>query len=78
MQVVGHTGWLVAAGLLVGAAACVPLSRWVEGLVFGVTARDTLAYSVAGVVLAVVGLAAAWVPAWRAARMNPTAALRVS
>ena len=78
MQVVGHTGWLVAAGLLVGAAACVPLSRWVEGLVFGVTARDTLAYSVAGIVLAVVGLAAAWVPAWRAARMNPTAALRVS
>jgi putative ABC transport system permease protein len=78
MQVVGHTGWLVAAGLLAGAAACVPLSRWVEGLVFGVTARDTLAYGVAGVVLAVVGLAAAWVPAWRAARMNPTTALRVS
>jgi ABC-type antimicrobial peptide transport system permease subunit len=46
--------------------------------VFGVTARDTLAYGVAGVVLAVVGLAAAWVPAWRAARMNPTTALRVS
>ncbi|HTV03564.1 MAG TPA: ADOP family duplicated permease [Luteitalea sp.] len=78
LQVVGHTGWLIAAGLLTGAAACVPLSRWVEGLVFGVTTRDLAIYGVAGGVLAVVGVLAAWLPAWRAARMNPTAALRVS
>lgn len=76
LEVVGHTGWLVALGLAVGAGACVPLSRWVDGLVFGVTTRDALTYGVAGVMLAVVGLVAAWVPAWRAARMNPTSALR--
>ena len=76
LQVVGHTGWLVAIGLAVGAAVCMPLSRWVEGLVFGVTTRDAMTYGVAGLVLAAVGLVAAWLPAWRAARMNPTSALR--
>ena len=77
-QVVGHTGWLLAAGLLAGAAVCVPLSRWIEGLVFGVTTRDLVTYGVAAAVLALVGLTAAWVPAWRAARMNPTIALRTT
>jgi putative ABC transport system permease protein len=76
LQVVGHTGWLIALGLAVGAAACLPLSRWVDGLVFGVTTRDAVTYAVAGAVLAVVGLVAAWLPAWRAARVNPTSALR--
>jgi predicted permease len=76
LQVVGQTGWLVAAGLLIGVGACVPLSRWVDGLVFGITTRDAVTYAVAGGVLACVGLGAAWLPAWRAARMNPTSALR--
>jgi ABC-type lipoprotein release transport system permease subunit len=55
---------------------CLPLSRWVDGLLFGITTRDVATYAVAGGVLACVGLGAAWLPAWRAARMNPTSALR--
>jgi hypothetical protein len=76
LQVVGHTGWLVALGLAMGVAACFPLSRWVDGLMFGVTARDALTYALAGAALAIVGLGAAWLPAWRASRMNPTIAHR--
>ena len=56
LEVVGPTGWLVAFGLGLGVAACVPLSRWVDGLVFGVTTRDALTYGLAGAVLAVAGL----------------------
>jgi putative ABC transport system permease protein len=76
LQVVGQTAWMLAAGLILGAAACVPLSRGVESVIFGVTARDLVTYVLAGLTLGAVGLAAAWVPAWRAARMNPTSALR--
>ncbi|AMY11321.1 acidobacterial duplicated orphan permease [Luteitalea pratensis] len=65
-----------AERLLMGVAVSVPLARWVEGLLYGVTVRDLGTYAVAGVTLAVVGVAAAWVPAWRASRMNPTSALR--
>ena len=76
LKVVGQIGWLLGAGLLMGVAVSVPLARWVEGLLYGVTVRDVGTYALAGVALAVVGLAAAWVPAWRASRLNPTSALR--
>jgi putative ABC transport system permease protein len=78
LQVVGQTAWLLVSGLIVGVAACVPLSAWIESLVFGITGRDIATYALAGLSLAGVGLAAAWLPAWRAARMNPTSALRSS
>ncbi len=77
LQVVGQTAWLLLAGLVIGVVACVPLSAWVESLIFGITGRDLATYALAGLTLAAVGLAAAWLPAWRAARMNPTSALRI-
>ena len=73
---IGQTGWLLVAGLAIGAAACVPLSAWVDSLVFGITARDVATYALAATALGAVGLGAAWMPAWRASRMNPTSALR--
>jgi ABC-type antimicrobial peptide transport system permease subunit len=76
LQVIGQTGWLLVVGLAIGAAACVPLSAWVESLVFGIAVGDLATYALAGVALAIVGLGAAWLPAWRASRINPTIALR--
>jgi hypothetical protein len=75
-KVVGQVGWLIGAGLLIGGAVSVPLGHWVEGLLYGVTVRDLGTYALAAVALAIVGVAAAWIPAWRASRLNPTSALR--
>jgi predicted permease len=67
---------LVGAGIAVGFAAAVGLTRFLEGLLYGVGATDPL--TVAGVVLllALTGLVAAIVPARRAMRIDPVIAMR--
>lgn len=64
----------------VGAAIALPsiwaLQRFVESQLFGVTPLDPRTIAAAGAVLALVALAGALVPAWRAASVRPTEALR--
>ena len=48
----------------------------VRTVVFGVTPLDPLAYVASAVAAAAVGVAASWLPAWRASRVDPMAALR--
>lgn len=76
--VVGHGSRLVAAGILAGAATSWWASRYVQTLLFELDARDVTTMASAAIVLAVVGLAAAWIPAWRAARTDPAGLLRDS
>jgi ABC-type lipoprotein release transport system permease subunit len=45
-------------------------------LVDGLSVRDPLTYVVTTVALAAVAMAASWIPAWRAARIDPMAVLR--
>jgi predicted permease len=75
-MVLRETTSLVGIGLALGMVLVVPLGRIAEHLLFGLTAHDpgTLA-AVAGAVLAL-GVAAGAIPAWRAARVHPTTALR--
>lgn len=63
-------------GVAIGIVASVALSRWIEGLLFGVTANDPLTLAWVVAVLLTVALIACYVPAWRATRVNPTTALR--
>jgi predicted permease len=78
--VVGLIVRRVAALICVGVAVGVPISLWgaqyVSSLLFGVSAHDPATHAVAILALASVGLAAAWIPAQRAASINPTTALR--
>jgi predicted permease len=74
--VVGQGMRLTVVGLVVGVAAAFALTRLIEQLLFGVTATDPLTFAVVPLLLAGVALAACWIPARRATRMDPLAALR--
>jgi len=67
---------LAAAGVGLGLAAAAGLSRLLEGLLYGVSVRDPLTYAGIAALLAAVALAASAIPALRAARIDPMAALR--
>jgi predicted permease len=74
--VVGEGLKLVAAGAIAGVLAALAVGRVVGALLFGVSATDPVTYVVVVSVLAVVACAACWLPAVRAARVNPMSALR--
>lgn len=75
-HVVRDTAVLVAAGIAMGLAVALLASRAVESLLFGLEPRDTATYVLALGVLAVIGLLASALPAWRASRTSPMHALR--
>jgi predicted permease len=66
----------VFAGLAAGAVAALWIGKYVASLLFSVSPRDPLAFSVAAGVLILVAAAACWIPARRATRVNPIEALR--
>jgi ABC-type antimicrobial peptide transport system permease subunit len=74
--VLTEVGWLVATGAFIGLAAAVALSRLVESQLFGVKAAAPLIFSAAAVVLALAAGLAGYIPARRAARIDPIKALR--
>lgn len=67
---------LVVIGLVCGAFAAWGAAHLLTTMLFGLTTADPFTYAVAAGVLLAVALAAAAIPAWRAARVNPTEALR--
>ena len=66
----------VAIGAVGGAVALVPVTRIMRGYVFGISTADPLSLGIAALVLVTVACAAAYVPARRAARIDPLVALR--
>ena len=74
--VLGQGVRLAALGVLVGVAGAFVAARALSGLLYGVGAADPLTFAVAPLVLIVVALAATFVPAWRAVRVDPLTALR--
>ena len=75
--VVRQGAGLVAAGTLLGLVASAGSARLLESFLFGITTDDRLTLVVAPLVLAGVALLACWLPAHRAARIDPMDALRV-
>ena len=67
---------LTAAGIVIGAVAALTLTRLMGNLLYKVSPRDPLAFASAFVIMSVVALAACFLPAWRATRIDPAQALR--
>jgi predicted permease len=67
---------LAAGGVLLGAIGVLASMRIIRWLLFGVGPRDPATLLVSGLVLFVVALAAGWLPARRATRIDPIQALR--
>lgn len=67
---------MVFIGMVVGIPTTLGLTRLLRGLLFGITPSDPVSFVVTGGLMLVVAAAAAWLPAWRAARVDPMRALR--
>ena len=75
-MVLRQSGAVVGVGITVGLAAALALSRVIAALLFGVSAMDPLTYIAVTVFLLAVAAIASWIPARRAAALDPTTALR--
>jgi putative ABC transport system permease protein len=74
--VMGQGMALAGAGLAIGLAASFALTRLMNGLLYGVSATDLSTFAVAAALLGAVAIAACWLPARRAAQVDPLVALR--
>jgi putative ABC transport system permease protein len=69
---------LTALGVAIGTAAALALTRLLGALLYEVSPTDPITYAAVAILLAVVAAIAAWMPAWRATRIDPLVVLRES
>ena len=74
--VVRQTAWLMSIGIAIGLISAVALSRLIATQLYEVSPRDPATMIVTAMTLAIVGLAAAWLPTRRATRVDPVVTLR--
>jgi predicted permease len=75
-MIISEGGLLVVFGLVLGVIGALSLSRLMQGLLFGVAPHDPVTLVSVSAVMALVGVLACWIPALRAARIDPAVALR--
>lgn len=75
-QILAQGGKLALLGILLGGVAALALTRLMSRLLYGITATDPLTFVSVAVLLAAVALAACYIPARRASRVDPMVALR--
>ena len=71
-----HGLWLTAAGLVLGIGLALVLTRVMSAYLFGVGPMDPVTYAAVSALLAAIALLATYLPARRAARIDPNVALR--
>jgi ABC-type antimicrobial peptide transport system permease subunit len=75
-MILAHGLLLTAIGLGIGVAGALALSRFMESLLWGIEPTDPLTFTGVTLVLALAALAACFVPAYKAARVDPLQTLR--
>jgi len=76
MMFVGRGLRLAAVGVAVGLIAAAALTRLMQSVLYGITPTDPMTFAAVGVGLLAVAALASWLPARRAARVDPMVALR--
>jgi ABC-type antimicrobial peptide transport system permease subunit len=69
-------GVLLVIGLVLGVIGAVFAARVIQGLLFGVTPYDPITFVGVAVMMAAIGIVACWIPALRAARIDPAITMR--
>lgn len=77
-MILGEGGTLLVIGLAAGVLGSLALSRLMQGLLYGVPPHDPITLALVAAGVAAIGLAACWLPALRASRIQPNEALRAS
>jgi putative ABC transport system permease protein len=67
---------MAIAGIALGTAGAWAMTRLLRTLLFGVGERDPVTFAAVAALLATVALVASWLPARRAARVDPLSAMR--
>jgi len=75
--IVRHVSWMVGIGLSLGLAGALTAAQSMRGLLFGIEPWDPLSQTVTIALLGAVAVAAAWIPARRAMRVDPAMVLRM-
>jgi ABC-type antimicrobial peptide transport system permease subunit len=76
LLILRHGLLIAGAGLVLGMAGAVVLTRLMRSLLFGVRPMDSATYLLVGALVAITALAACYLPARRAARLDPMRSLR--
>lgn len=75
-MIFGEVLTLMALGMAVGIGAAYAAARLIKGFLFGLSGMDPLSFAGAGILLAIIGALAGYLPARRAAKIDPISALR--
>jgi putative ABC transport system permease protein len=76
MMILAKCARLIASGVVIGLFASYGLTRFLASQIWGISVTDPWTFGTVVFVIFAVGLAAAWIPARRAMRVNPMVALR--
>ena len=74
--VLREAGWLTAAGIIAGLICSIAAATLMRGMLFGVRSWDVPTFGAVAVVIGTCSLLASYIPARRAASVNPVEALR--
>ncbi|HYK36358.1 ABC transporter permease [Alloacidobacterium sp.] len=75
-MVLREASWMAIAGVVLGLGAAIAMGRLIASMLFGLKSYDPLTLGGAALLLVLVALAASWIPARRAASVDPIKALR--
>jgi len=76
LLVVGQGIWMTAIGIIIGLAGAIGLTQVLKGMLFGVSAIELTTFAGVTLLLAAISLLACYIPARRAAKVDPMVALR--
>jgi ABC-type antimicrobial peptide transport system permease subunit len=75
-MVLREAAWLSLSGIIVGVGMALLVGRLLKSMLYGVAPNDPLTFLATAVLLLAIALAASWIPARRAAQVQPVQALR--